>query len=454
MEPVFKLINETTGQDISPYVISLEWSGDLEQAGRQLNFKLAYTPKDPQWVNARVAVGDRVAVSADMTPIFSGVVFMVSRDSSAYTMEFVAYDKLIYYAKNRFTLKFQATAKDAILSVIAKMGDTAGRIDDSLTYPVNFIADNLSATEIIKKILKRAEEEAGYSYHIYMSPDNAVNVVRADTVIEGYRVSGETNAIAAQHSASIADMVNRVAIADKDGNITGFVENEEDVSMYGAIQTVYKINDKDNTQKAARSLLKRIAEHSTVSALGNIQCIAGYAVNVSEENIDGTFLIVHDQHTIEDSVHTMKLSLSYIQREPAPPEEPGQGALSVSAGLEAGADAWVGQTMDNGVNGCAEAAGKIGSYYSPFLAEECRNGVVSVPQMVSDAGALYQPFNAASVEAGDVIVYGDNDHVVIASGGGGEYVGNSSSQNKVIRGDNFYNMGGLYPTGIIKTSRG
>ena len=126
--------------------------------------------------------------------------------------------------------------------------------------------------------------------------------------------------------------------------------------------------------------------------------------------------------------------------------------MDVDAGLSAGESAWVGATMDNGANGCAEAVGKIGSYYSPFLAQECNNGVVYVPTMVADAGDNCIPFDASQVEKGDVIVYGDNDHVVIAAGPGGEYVGNSSSQNQVVRGGDFYNMGGLYPTKIIKTS--
>lgn len=41
--------------------------------------------------------------------------------------------------------------------------------------------------------------------------------------------------------------------------------------------------------------------------------------------------------------------------------------------------------MDNGPEGCAEFAGKCGSYYSPFMASEADNGVVDCDTMVSDA---------------------------------------------------------------------
>lgn len=129
----------------------------------------------------------------------------------------------------------------------------------------------------------------------------------------------------------------------------------------------------------------------------------------------------------------------------------GSGSLNVDDGLAQGFAAWNGVTMDNGTEGCAEAVGKIGSYYSPFLAQECRNGVVYVPTMITDAGDKFIPFSETNLAKGDVIVYGGDEHVVIYDGAGG-YVGNSSSQNMVVHGGNFYSMGGLQPTGIIKTS--
>ncbi len=117
--------------------------------------------------------------------------------------------------------------------------------------------------------------------------------------------------------------------------------------------------------------------------------------------------------------------------------------------MSAAAD-FMGQRMDNGENGCVEAVTKIGARFNPFLADELNKGVVNVDALVSDAGDAVVPFDPANVQAGDVIVYGDNDHVVLADGNGG-YVGNSSSQQKVVHGDNYNEMGGQKPTKIIKT---
>ena len=40
---MFTLSNVTKQQDITPYLTEMRWSGDLGQAGRRLNFTIAYT---------------------------------------------------------------------------------------------------------------------------------------------------------------------------------------------------------------------------------------------------------------------------------------------------------------------------------------------------------------------------------------------------------------------------
>lgn len=107
----------------------------------------------------------------------------------------------------------------------------------------------------------------------------------------------------------------------------------------------------------------------------------------------------------------------------------------------------IGQTMDNGTDGCVEFATKFGSYYSKFLANELANGVVGVSKLISDAAANGLNVTSGTPSKGDIIVYGDS-HVVIADGAGG-YYGNSSSQNQAIHGGDYTQMGGLSYTGFI-----
>ena len=118
-----------------------------------------------------------------------------------------------------------------------------------------------------------------------------------------------------------------------------------------------------------------------------------------------------------------------------------------------------GSPMANGAEGCCEAATKIGAGYSEFLKAELAKGVVYCPTLESDAQAAGVPivdFDPSQLEAGDVIMYTNQEHVVIATGNGTEYVGNSSSRLRIVQGADYNEMGWdppIYPVRIIKTSQ-
>lgn len=118
-------------------------------------------------------------------------------------------------------------------------------------------------------------------------------------------------------------------------------------------------------------------------------------------------------------------------------------------------DNYIGQTMQHGTNGCVDAVVNMGGNHSSFLAQEANRGVASVPVMVGDAqkAGLVVPYDPKNLTAGDTLIYGDNDHTALYDGNGG-YYGNSSSQNQIVHGSDFTQMGGLQPTSIIKTGQG
>jgi hypothetical protein len=119
---------------------------------------------------------------------------------------------------------------------------------------------------------------------------------------------------------------------------------------------------------------------------------------------------------------------------------------------------FIGKRMDNGENGCVEAVTKVGAACHPFLANELKAGTVNVDVLVNhanEAGVQVIPFDAAQLEEGDVIVYGDEKdpqrHVVLYDGKGG-YVGNSTRRQQVVHESDYNAMGeSLRPTRIIKT---
>ena len=161
--------------------------------------------------------------------------------------------------------------------------------------------------------------------------------------------------------------------------------------------------------------------------------------------------ILHNGGYFTDDINKYATSIDNIANEHK------KSAGVTSDMVDAGANAWLNQTMDNGKNGCAEFVTKAGSMYSPFLKKEFEKGVVYVPTLVENArsaGKKVLDFDANDLQKGDLIVYsspsqGSDSHIVIYDGNGG-YYGNSSSQNIAVHGDN-YNIEGLTPQRIIKT---
>lgn len=479
--------------DITDYVQKLTWSGDSDQAARKLDFTIAYnTPeKDKAFTQLNLKLGGfvylfyRVDDSQDELNIFQGRIFYRKRATDGYSFDFTCFDDLIYLAKSHMRAVINGTASAAISQVCNEIGIPVGTLPDSLSANVDFICDDKSGTEALRMILdyqQAADKAAGTdTYYLPVCIGGNVNVIKKGELIEGYTASADVNVFSSEHSESIEDLVNRIKAVDDNGTVCQMFTVNDDVKHFGMIQQIYKMQPPkegetvDNVA-AAKAKLVQQKDESSLKGTGYIQCITGYAITVQEEQLKGKFYIKSDTHNFENGQHTMDLTLEYMPDKPVQPDVEQQdyaapvfkssankmkstrgvsdGSASVDAGLSAGWDAWGGQTMDNGREGCAEFVGKCGSYYSPFLAEEANNGIVYCPTMVSDAEkAGLLSYDTSDIQKGDVLVYDDDDHVVIYDGEGG-YYGNSSGRNVTVHGGDYTEMSGMHVTKVIKTSQG
>lgn len=311
-----QLVNQINNPvDVTAYMVSVTWSGDYEQAGRKLEFTLAYTTKDPVWVNVDVQLGDRIALlyvddtTKAMYRLFEGRIFSRKRDSESYTMEFTAFDDLIYLAKSRITKKYtNVTVADAIRQTVNDFQVPLGTLPN-LSVVCNYIADNISATESIQQALSYQTAVDNKGYHLYMR-DGALQVVSmSDEVITDFTITDTVNLTGASVSESVEDMVSKVIVVDSTGQVKGTVEYTPDEEAYGIIQAICKSNPKQDDATQARSLLRTVAHDMSVRAIGHIQCITGMSVMVQEEQLKGQFFIKSDTHTINNHEHTMELQL-------------------------------------------------------------------------------------------------------------------------------------------------
>lgn len=304
-------------KDISEYATGYTWTGDLQQAARRLDFVIAYNLKDQSFKNLDITIGDKVYLywqqgeQAEEIEIFRGIIFFRERSTNTFTMNFTAYDKLIYLAKSKDTKKFKNIPIESVVRQVCNEMDVNISALPQIGVKVDFIADNMSYTEMIAKAFEFARAKTGQKYHMYMNQDNLC-VVERNQVIENYLASDQTNVEYTQHSESIEDMINTVVIVNSNGTVIGRVSNDADLSAYGKLQDVYKVDKKQDTQTQAKALLKPVAYKSSLSGLGSVQCITGYAVTIQEEQLKGRFAIIADRHTIENNSHKMQLELEYL----------------------------------------------------------------------------------------------------------------------------------------------
>ena len=208
---------------------------------------------------------------------------------------------------------------------------------------VNFVADKKTCTEVFQMLFEKTKADIQKDYTAILLSDG-INLVEKGTIIEEYIARDTYDVISSSHSESIEEMVNRVKTVDAAGNVIRIDNEDELIKKYGIFQDIYKNQPEPKEKKAtkknksstmstpkkpkfpvdnvakAKAKIKGIKMESSISAIGNMQCISGYSVVIEEEQLKGIFFIKSDTHTFENNTHTMELNLEYI-REP----EEGEG---------------------------------------------------------------------------------------------------------------------------------
>lgn len=144
-----------------------------------------------------------------------------------------------------------------------------------------------------------------------MSGD-VLNIKAAGTEVVAH-LSGNTDVTDASYTSSIESMVNKVVILDSTSAYAGEVADSSQISAYGLMQETYKQEQGKDAGVEAAKLMKGVEEAGSITAQGNIECVAGKAVYITDvnTNITGCFRIASDTHNFEGTIHTMSLTLEF-----------------------------------------------------------------------------------------------------------------------------------------------
>jgi predicted lactoylglutathione lyase len=114
---------------------------------------------------------------------------------------------------------------------------------------------------------------------------------------------------------SIENMVNQVAIYDKNDKLIRKVKNDEFIKLYGLMQEYIKQADGEDSGNKAQKLLNDngVQQKITINNLGNVANVTGGTVVVRESytGLYGLFYIDSDTHTWKNGLYLNKLVINF-----------------------------------------------------------------------------------------------------------------------------------------------
>lgn len=275
----------------------------------------------------------------------------------------------------------------------------------------------------------------------------------------------------------------------KEAYRTGGAYASEETKRWGVLQKVYKPDEKDlNAIEKAKVMLDNLARKTHTlrlkGCLGRTIIRPGSGIwlnfDIGDQILNELVYVQAVTHNFSNNKHTMDLDIIYFDKqEPiittidrgdaeiarrlasSKKGKSGKGGTtSVNKGsanasaVQTGLNSIEGTPSPYGTEGCVDRATLAGSYYNTDLYDAKVKGIVNTDELETHLNSRGYSSDAytGDANAGDLLFYGDNNHVVVSDGMGGCY-GNSSDKGYVIHYPdvNYAFRNGEAPNKIIRT---
>lgn len=297
-----------SGKDISELVETITWSGDTKTVARQLTFSLIADDNDPFIPKASIQEGDLITMLEDGKARFGGLVFDIERTASGVVRSYLAIDLMLFINKSDICRVFDDTPEAITAAICAELGvPFGGAVATGMRIYMPCLGKKAYAA--IMMAYTAASRQNGKKYIPLIQNINQVTVIERGTD-SGVVLSGDYNLSDANYKTSMQNMVTRVLITDKSGNILQTVNGE---TKYGIVQQRYQQEDGVDSVAAARAALKSIEASGSIKAISDCRAISGYAIAIQEPKtgLYGRFFIESDTHTFSNGVEEMQLTLAF-----------------------------------------------------------------------------------------------------------------------------------------------
>lgn len=445
--------------------------------------------------------GNTVQFSVNGTVVFLGFVFEKGRDKSE-KIRVIAYDQL-RYLKNKDCYVYRNWTLTQLLQNIANdYGLKVGELANTQYVIPKRLEDNKTLADILMHALDLTiiNLPEHTPYFIY---DNAGKIMlkslpdmKTDVYIDAECLQDYSYKTSIDRDTYNYIKVVREAPGEAGTDLvrTGVVVDEDHVKEWGRLQYLYKPDDKaTNAMDRARRLItlknRKTREIRLRGVIGDVRIRGGSSVyiNLSLGDIDlnNYYVVQSVTHMFSDGFHSMDLDLLYYeapakyevkvdndaavlkkiedakkaQQQARQVQTPtGSYTYNGTADLDQVDTAFAacnGRVSPWGDIGCVETVCYAGSYYNADLKELYEGGVCDVGTLcgrLEAKGYKIEPFTGYA-NKGDILVYANRHHVVIADGAGGCFGNSSKLGYAKYYSDAYYAYGnGEAPEEVIRMS--
>ena len=296
-------------RDITGLAVSWTWSGDKATITRKLELEIAYVENSDLPVPE---IGDLVTME-DAKRLFQGVVLRRTLGSEDHSLSATAFDYGIYLQKNDCTAKFTGATPEEITRALCAEKEIPVASLPATGVQLRRKFSGVKINQAITTVWSLAAEKNGKRYAIRYTPSGLL--------VKERTVSGEIlvlkaagNLMDAATTEDATNVVNSVAIYDKNGNFLQRLGDAESQGLIGVMEAHITQRDNYDAVEEANHDLEdgKMTRTVTANVLGDLSLITGETVVVREARtgLEGVFWIDADVHSWKNNNYYTKLTLN------------------------------------------------------------------------------------------------------------------------------------------------
>ncbi len=304
-----------TKYNITNACTRITWGGASSAPCRHASFDYLNAPYDTSLNIPTVASGDWISLNDETEgEVFYGEIYGVEKSSQIGTVTFTAYD----FMKNLLESKGQYNFKNVTPEAVAAQVCADAQVPVRFLYPTGFniasmLCDNMSLHDIIMAGYTKAYLATGKKF-FPMIYKRGFSVYHAKWGVSNFQLSDKTNIYESNITETVENLKNVIKIYDAAGNQLGEHRIQESIQKYGVFQDIYTQEEGVDAATAAYNMLHVTPEQTIkVSAIGDINCLSNYSVEVRDgaTGLYGRYWITSDEHVWENGNHKMDLELTF-----------------------------------------------------------------------------------------------------------------------------------------------